>query len=114
MSVTGGRRWRFTLRAVCGVVILCAIGMAVVEVQLEPYRIEWLAEQRALAEMRRSGYTFTVSTKVIGPRWLRTLSGPFRAPYFERVTGFFFVASDAAIVRRYRPTFKYSVFVFQD
>lgn len=114
MSVTRRRRWRYTVRALCGIIVVCALAMAVVQIQLEPYRAEWIAEQRAIAEMRHSGRTFTVATKVIGPKWLRTLAGPFRAPYFERVTGFFFVASDATIVRQHRSDFKYVMFVIQD
>lgn len=106
--------FRWGVRALIVAVGLCAVGMGGLRLWIDSYRHEWEIEQRALAAMRRSGARVGAGTRPIGPAWLRAVAGPGQAPYFERIEGLFFVASDSRIAARYRADLKHVKWVFQD
>ena len=105
---------RWSTRTLIAAVFFVALGSASIRWQFESYQYNWEAEQSALAEMRKAGATFTVTTRPVGPSWLRTLGGTDRSRYFDRVYGLFFTASDSRLAEKYRESFKHLGIIFQD
>jgi hypothetical protein len=85
--------------------LICAITFGWLRWQIDSYRKDWEVEQRALGEMRKTGTTFTASTRPIGPVWLRSLAGMGYAKYFDRVDTLFFTAS--SLDEKYGKSFKH-------
>jgi hypothetical protein len=107
-------RPRWDVRTLLAVVLAFGVAFGWLRWQVDSYRKEWEVEQHALDEMRKSGATFTVGTRSIGPAWLRPLAGRERSKYFERVDGLFFTASDAGVAAKHKDLFKYLKMIIQD
>ena len=84
-----GRRYRISVRALLGLVVLCGLGFGAISISVESYRREWLAEQQAIARMRQSIDDIGYRTSKVGPRWLQVLAGGARSRYFDRIESFF-------------------------
>lgn len=88
-------RAQFRLRTLMVLVLVAAIGIVgFLESRIAPFRREWKLDQLALAEVRAGGGYYSVSTRQVGPAWLRRVAGPSRARSFQRVNGVLYVASD--------------------
>jgi len=115
ISVIRPRRWaRFGVRRLMAFVLLCACGAAGYLSLFEGHRRDWLAEQDAIAQIRRDGGHVGAATRSIGPNWLKRIGGPSRLKYFDRTTALFFVTSDSRLANRHRAAFKYLTMIVQN
>jgi hypothetical protein len=96
-----------------GLVFLFAIAYTPVLLLIEPYRKEWLGEQRAIAEIRARGHHVGFTTVKVGPQWLQKLSWGHRH-YFERVRNLYFVSGGWEDYLDRRSAFHHVGMVFQD
>ena len=111
-------RFRPSVRALMGLVLVCGLMLGAVSIFVESYRREWLAEQRALVEIRAELSVVGWASFKVGPEWLQTLAGRPRARYFDRITHFFVSMPEDGktapleprndqVFARHRPAFKH-------
>jgi len=96
-----------------GLIVFLAMGYGVVMILVEPYRQEWLGEQKAIAEIRTRGHSVGFTTTKVGPPWLQRLAWGHRQ-YFQRVENLYFVGSGSDEYRARRSAFHHVRLVTQD
>lgn len=106
-------RPRVSIRILMGLIVVLALAYLPVLLMIEPYRKEWKAEQKAIAEIRANAHDVAFTTVEVGPHWLHRLAWGHEH-YFQRVRTLHFVGAGAEVYLLRRSVFHHVRLVMED